>query len=67
MLARSFLRRSILARPFSAYSNHRDTPYNNDDTPFEFTDEDYKEIETVLAKYPSNYKKSGIIPLLYIA
>jgi len=51
----------------SQYVNHRDTPDNNESVPFEFTPESYKEIDVILAKYPSNYKKSGIIPLLFIA
>ncbi len=49
------------------YVNHRDTPDNNDSVPFEFTPENYKEIDRILAKYPTNYKKSGVIPLLHIA
>jgi NADH dehydrogenase (ubiquinone) flavoprotein 2 len=51
----------------SGLSVHRDAPYNNLDTPFDFTEENYKEIKHVLTKYPSQYKKSAVIPLLYIA
>jgi len=55
-------------RAFSdVYVNHRDTPDNNDSVPFDFTQENYKEIERIVAKYPSNYKKSAVIPLLHIA
>ena len=46
---------------------HIDTPDNNADTPFDFTTDEYKLIEKILAKYPLNYKQSGVIPLLYIA
>lgn len=46
---------------------HKETDYNNDKTPFEWTNESLKKIETVLAKFPSNYKQSAVIPLLYIA
>jgi len=55
-------------RAFSdVYVNHRNTLDNNDSVPFDFTPESYKEIDTILAKYPSNYKKSAMIPLLHLA
>ena len=38
-----------------------------EEQPFEFTEENYEKIKYVLSKYPSNYKQSGIIPLLFIA
>jgi hypothetical protein len=46
---------------------HRDIPQNNDSTPFEWTAESRKKIAWWLRKYPTNYKQSGVIPLLYIA
>lgn len=46
---------------------HKDTPENNMDTDWEFTAENYREIETVLKKYPANYKRSAVMPLLFIA
>lgn len=54
-------------RPFSKFVNHRDSAINNESTPFDFTPENYDVIKTILAKYPPNYKKSGIIPLLHLA
>jgi len=55
-------------RAFSdVYVNHRDTPDNNDSVPFDFTADNYKEIDRILAKYPKNYKKSAVIPLLHLA
>lgn len=37
---------------------HRLTDANNtEDTPFDFTEENYKIVKTVLAKYPKNYKQ----------
>ena len=44
---------------------HRPTP----DQPetFDFTPENYVKVEKILAKYPQNYKQSGIIPLLDLA
>lgn len=60
--------RRFLSRLFSgALPSHRETAYNNANTPFDFTDENYKEIERVLKKYPPQYKRSAIINLLYIA
>lgn len=59
---------SKAGRQFSdIYSNHRETVENNDSTPFDFTQENYAEIDKLLAKYPSNYKKSAVIPMLFIA
>lgn len=52
---------------FSAYANHRDTEDNLKETPFEFTDESYAAIEVLKKKYPSNYKSSAVIPVLFIA
>ena len=61
--------RSLLKphRSFSAFVNHRDTQENKDETPFEFTKENYEQIKQIVAKYPSNYKHSACIPLLMMA
>jgi hypothetical protein len=32
----------------SHYVNHRDTNFNNDETPFDFTSENYKKIDEIL-------------------
>ena len=62
------LPKTAFNRAFSkVFVNHRETKQNTDSVPFEFTDENYVEIEKILAKYPSNYKKSGAIPLLFLA
>lgn len=56
------------AFPFSAgYFSHRTTDANNDSTPFDFTSENYTEVQKILAKYPPNWKRSAIIPLLTLA
>ena len=52
---------------FGAFANHRDTEDNLDESPFEFTEESYAAIETLLKRYPDNYKSSGAIPVLFIA
>ena len=55
-------------RSFSGgFFNHRPKDDNVEETPFEFTEESYKEIKRVLKKFPSNYKQSGIIALCFIA
>jgi len=50
-----------------AIVQHRDTSYNNLSLPFEFNSESKTRIERVLSKFPSNYKQSAVIALLYIA
>jgi hypothetical protein len=54
-------------RQFSAFANHRNTPDNVEETPFEFNPESLAEIEVLLPKYPVNYKSSCVIPVLFIA
>lgn len=59
---------NIQFRKFGAKpSFHVDTPDNNAATRFDFSDENYKIVNQVLSKYPTNYKQSGIIPLLDLA
>lgn len=43
---------------------HRDTPENNANVPFEFTEDNKKRISEILKKYPEQYKKGAIMPLL---
>jgi len=52
---------------FGAFVNHRDTDDNSESTPFEFTPENYKEIEELMTNFPTNYRSSGVIPLLMMA
>jgi NADH dehydrogenase (ubiquinone) flavoprotein 2 len=49
------------------FVNHRDSPDNNDKTPFDFTPDNYKKIEEILSRYPKTYKKSATMPLLWLA
>lgn len=46
---------------------HRDSAENTVDTLFDFTDENYVQIETILKRYPKNYAASAVIPLLDLA
>ncbi|KAI9206865.1 thioredoxin-like [2Fe-2S] ferredoxin-domain-containing protein [Polychytrium aggregatum] len=43
---------------------HRDTPENNASIPFEFNTENTERAKAIIAKYPAQYKKAAIIPLL---
>lgn len=49
------------------YLSHRTTADNNDSTPFVLTGQNYKKVYKILDKYPPNWKRSGIIPLLHLA
>lgn len=67
MLKYSSMMYAPTARPFSGYFSHRNTENNRDETPFEFTDENYVEIKRILKKFPDNYKQSAIISLWMLA
>ncbi|KAA8490437.1 NADH dehydrogenase ubiquinone flavoprotein 2, mitochondrial [Porphyridium purpureum] len=69
--APTHLRRDLHASPAWRYAEamnqHRDVPHNTEETPFDFTDENYTKIAELLKKYPSNYKSSAVIPALDLA
>ncbi|GAA5988150.1 hypothetical protein JCM10908_002085 [Rhodotorula pacifica] len=46
---------------------HRNSSYNNPDIPFQLSAENQKVAETIIAKYPPQYKKAAVIPLLEVA
>lgn len=48
-------------------SVHRDSTENTQNTPFDFTDESYEKIKTILKRFPKNYSASAVIPLLDLA
>ena len=50
-----------------ALSIHKNTAENNPSTPFDFTEENYKKVKQILAKYPEQYKLAATIPLLHLA
>ncbi len=66
--AKSSLVRHFRATPAAssggAIFQHRQADDNNEDTPFDFTVDNYKKVKTILGRYPKNYKQSAIIPLL---
>jgi NADH dehydrogenase (ubiquinone) flavoprotein 2 len=46
---------------------HNETNYNNASTRFDFNKENWSIAKSIIAKYPSNYKRAATIPLLDIA
>lgn len=46
---------------------HRDTPGNNPDTPFQFSAENIKRVEGIVANYPEAHKAAAVIPVLDLA
>ncbi|XP_044269783.1 NADH dehydrogenase [ubiquinone] flavoprotein 2, mitochondrial [Tribolium madens] len=71
----SCLRRTLGVRSLQTASalqheavfNHRDTPEDNPDIPFDFTPENQKRAEAILAIYPEGHKRAAMIPLLDLA
>lgn len=43
---------------------HRNTDYNNPNIPFKFNDTNLALIEEIVSRYPSQYKKAAVMPLL---
>ncbi|CAH1155258.1 unnamed protein product [Phaedon cochleariae] len=46
---------------------HRDSPEDNPDIPFNFTPENEKRVEAILAIYPEGHKRAAMLPLLDLA
>uniref|UniRef100_T1J4Z2 NADH dehydrogenase [ubiquinone] flavoprotein 2, mitochondrial n=1 Tax=Strigamia maritima TaxID=126957 RepID=T1J4Z2_STRMM len=46
---------------------HRDTPDNNPDTPFEFTQENMQRADAIMSIYPEGHEAAAVIPLLDLA
>ncbi|CAN6706879.1 unnamed protein product [Malus baccata var. baccata] len=60
-------RRSPLRSFSTALNYHLDSPENNPDLPWEFSDANKQKAKEILSHYPSNYKQSAVIPLLDLA
>lgn len=45
-------------------AQHRDSPENNPSIPFKFTAQNEELIKEIVSRYPSNYKKAAVMPLL---
>jgi len=48
-------------------AQHRDTPENNADVKFKFTDENMKRAKAIMSIYPSGHTRAAVIPLLDLA
>uniref|UniRef100_A0A8B9QKD9 NADH dehydrogenase [ubiquinone] flavoprotein 2, mitochondrial n=1 Tax=Apteryx owenii TaxID=8824 RepID=A0A8B9QKD9_APTOW len=46
---------------------HRDSPENNPDTPFDFTPENQKRIEAIINNYPGGHKSAAVMAVLDLA
>ncbi|KAI9658651.1 MAG: hypothetical protein M1821_002211 [Bathelium mastoideum] len=55
---------STASRASSSLNVHRDAPNNNPSIPFKFTPQNEKLIDEILTRYPSQYKKAAVMPLL---
>ncbi|GKT50353.1 NADH-ubiquinone oxidoreductase subunit, mitochondrial [Colletotrichum spaethianum] len=51
-------------RPSDTLQVHRDSPKNNTDIPFKFTKENEAVIDEILKRYPPQYKKAAVMPIL---
>ncbi|KAF6833903.1 NADH-ubiquinone oxidoreductase 24 kDa subunit, mitochondrial [Colletotrichum musicola] len=51
-------------RPSDTLQVHRDTPDNNADIPFKFSKENEAVIAEILKRYPPQYKKAAVMPIL---
>ncbi|OAX82533.1 hypothetical protein ACJ72_03118 [Emergomyces africanus] len=59
-------------RPFTAAAAlrseslavHRNTPENNPSVPFKFSEQNLKLIDEILLRYPPQYKKAAVMPIL---
>ncbi|TVY55342.1 NADH-ubiquinone oxidoreductase 24 kDa subunit, mitochondrial [Lachnellula cervina] len=59
--------RSFTASPrvaSDALQVHRDSPENNASIPFKFTEQNNKLIDEILKRYPPQYKKAAVMPIL---
>ncbi|KAJ9112770.1 NADH:ubiquinone oxidoreductase 24 [Naganishia adeliensis] len=62
----------VVARAFTSSASirsdaifvHRDTDYNNPKIPFSFNTENRKLADEIISRYPEQYKKAAVIPLL---
>ncbi|ROW03194.1 hypothetical protein VPNG_08133 [Cytospora leucostoma] len=52
------------SRPSDSLMVHRNTPDNNPEIPFKFTPQNEAVIAEILKRYPPQYKKAAVMPLL---
>ncbi|CAN6441159.1 unnamed protein product [Victoria cruziana] len=67
-IRRSLIQTPQVTRSFSTALNyHIDSPDNNPNILWDFTDANRERVKEILSHYPSNYKRSAVIPLLDLA
>ena len=70
-ISSSLFSRAISTSPYRFASDkefvHRDTKKNNSDVKFDFTPENYKRVESIIAMYPEGHQAAAVIPLLDLA
>uniref|UniRef100_A0A0D2MU83 NADH dehydrogenase [ubiquinone] flavoprotein 2, mitochondrial n=1 Tax=Gossypium raimondii TaxID=29730 RepID=A0A0D2MU83_GOSRA len=67
-IRQAFRQSSQASRSLSTALNyHLDSPDNNPDLPWEFSEANKQKVKEILSHYPSNYKQSAVIPLLDLA
>jgi NADH dehydrogenase (ubiquinone) flavoprotein 2 len=70
-ISSSIFNRAIATSPCRFASDkefvHRDTKKNNSDVKFDFTPENYKRVESIIAMYPEGHQAAAVIPLLDLA
>ena len=49
------------------HTQHVNSPLDNEKVPWDFTEESYVKVNTILAKFPDINKQSAIMPLLHLA
>ncbi|KAF5829532.1 thioredoxin-like [2Fe-2S] ferredoxin-domain-containing protein [Dunaliella salina] len=59
--------RGFAANSHDLFNQHKDTPDNNADNVFEWTEANLKRAQDIIDRYPPNYKASAVIPLLDLA
>jgi len=51
----------------TAKNFHLNSPHNNPESYFDFSEENYERVNRILRKYPNNYRQAAMIPLLDLA
>lgn len=54
-------------RHFGGEMRHTNTEVNHTRIPWDFTQDSYKKIDEIMAKFPASRRRSGVIPLLHLA
>lgn len=59
--------RHFATNSHDVFNTHRESPENNKQTTFDFTEANYEKVAEILSHYPKNYAQSATIPLLDLA